>query len=111
MGDDKVERMMMSQLEELDRVLRSLLHGKDTNVHLGFNGHTAYYESPADYYSNQPGAVPSWPSEEEKNKAFSENSVWTLQWYPRTPISFYLIAASSLPALIEFALKVDKEDA
>ena len=42
-----------------------------------------------------------WVSEEERTKAREQNSIWTLQWYPHTPVSFNCIAASSLTAIMD----------
>lgn len=47
----------------------------------------------------------SWASEEEKAKAIAENSVWTLQWYPMTPVGFCQVGASTLKECINAALK------
>ena len=44
-----------------------------------------------------------WQSEEHKQRAVDTNEIWELQWYPETPIGFYLIAAPTLNELIEFA--------
>jgi hypothetical protein len=43
-------------------------------------------------------------NEAEWDKAIREDSVWSLQWYPETPIGFHILCASSLEA-IEQAVK------
>ena len=50
-----------------------------------------------------------WKDEEQKQRAIDTNEVWTLDWYPRTPISFYSIAAPTLRELLEFAEEVECE--
>jgi len=40
-------------------------------------------------------------SEEERQKAISTDQLWTLQWYPATPIGFHCVAASSLEAILK----------
>ena len=43
----------------------------------------------------------AWVSLEEKQKALDTGELWTLQWYPNTPVGFYRIAAASLEKLLE----------
>lgn len=40
-----------------------------------------------------------WVTPDEREKAIETDSIWTLQWYPETPIGFFIMAASSLEAL------------
>ena len=70
-------------------------------LHLSHNEHRDVYETVEKFYD--PGY---FVSEEEWLKAVKEDNVWTLQWYPDTPIGFHLIAASTLEA-IEAKLKED----
>lgn len=49
------------------------------------------------------GAVPDWESSEHKKRAIDINEVWTLRWYPNTPIGFNYIAAPTFDELIKFA--------
>ena len=48
-------------------------------------------------------ATPAWESWEHKQRAIKTNEVWTLHWYPRTPVSFKYIAAPTFDELIKFA--------
>lgn len=45
----------------------------------------------------------SWVSEAERLKAIETDSIWTIQWYPETPVGFCSLAASSLEAVLEGA--------
>lgn len=60
-----------------------------------------------DYYLSIEQAVEEelgfWISPEEKANALRSGEVWTLQWYPHTPIGFNKLAASTLEALLEAA--------
>ena len=38
-------------------------------------------------------------SEEEWEKAIKEDSVWTVQWYPHTPVGSHRFSASTLEGL------------
>jgi len=42
----------------------------------------------------------SWVSPEECQKAIISNELWTLQWYPDTPIGFHRVMASTLEAIL-----------
>lgn len=64
---------------------------------LEHNSHKDVYETIDNYY--QFLNVEDWVSKEEYEMALALDSVWTLQWYPETPVGFYKIAASSLEAL------------
>lgn len=47
-----------------------------------------------------------WVSEAERLRAIESNDCWSLQWYPNSPVGFYILAAHSLDALLEAAKKV-----
>lgn len=74
-----------------------------SGLYLTHNDHTINYHTVADeikdrsYYD-----LCSWVSQEERQKAIETNELWTLQWYPRTPIGSYAIHASTLEALMEY---------
>lgn len=42
-------------------------------------------------------------------KAIRENSVWTIQWYPDTPVGFACVGASTFEAAARFALARNNE--
>lgn len=48
-------------------------------------------------------AVPDWESEDAKQRAIDTDEVWTLHWYPNTPIGFHYIAAPTFSELLKFA--------
>jgi hypothetical protein len=96
-------------LEELEQTLRNLLHGKYSSLTLSFNERNGpNYETVADIANEE--SCNDWISEEEKQKAIAANGVWVLHWYPNTPVSFFAIAASSIPPLIEKALQIMSEE-
>ena len=63
-------------------------------LHLSHNEHRDMYETVEEFYDAE-----NFVSPEEWDKAVKEDSVWVLQWYPDTPIGFYIIAASTLEAI------------
>jgi len=44
-----------------------------------------------------------WVSDEQKQKALTTDTLWTLQWYPDDSDSFYAMAAADLDALLTAA--------
>lgn len=67
---------------------------------LQHNKHKDYYQSIIDYIDEN-GRF-NWPSEAEKQKAIDVDELWTIQWYPETPIGFNAAAAATLESLLEF---------
>lgn len=76
----------------------------EASFQLTHNSHKDVYETAAqriddgdDYYSN-PG---NWVSLEQRQLAIDTNSIWTVHWYPDTPIGFHFMHAAELPALTD----------
>ena len=81
-------------------------------LYLTHNQHRDYYLTAAQGVNDDPaGAQLDWVSYEEREKAIATDEVWTLQWYPETPIGFYCIAASDLDVLLRAAHGVREEGA
>ena len=96
--------------------LLSLLKGEFSSLTIGFNDEHACNYATAQKYHDEWGQYGGgtaendridWPSEEERQKAIRENSVWTIQWYPNTPIGFNCVAASTFEAAARYALRYE----
>ncbi len=72
-------------------------------LYLEHNCHKDVYESIEQYTS--PFNDEDWVSLEEKQKSIDTNELWKLQWYPDTPVGFYVLLASSLYVLLDKANK------
>jgi len=48
-----------------------------------------------------------WKDAEQKSRAIQTNELWTLQWYPSTPIGSHFIAAPTLEELLTFAAEYE----
>jgi hypothetical protein len=84
---------------ELEVKLRGLMKGQFSSLTIDFNDdHASNYEK-AETWPRYEDT--DWVSDGERDKALAENSVWTIQWYPNTPVGFNLLRASSLTALID----------
>lgn len=77
-----------------------LLPAHDCAFFLTHNEHKSYYQDVATYLASRPDYL-DFVSDEEKKKAIESNELWFMQWYPRTPIGFNTLAASTLHALLE----------
>lgn len=85
-------------------VLRSLIKGEHSSIHLSFNDHAASYMTAREAIDQDDYSHGDWVSADEKHKAGEANSIWCLQWYPQTPVGFCCLLASSLEAVVAAAL-------
>jgi len=53
---------------------------------------------------------PDWKDDESKARAIATDEIWTLRWYPNTPIGSYSVAAPTLEELLAFALEAEEEN-
>jgi hypothetical protein len=79
------------------------------SLHIDHNPHKAYYIPIAEFVTTDEwGKRFVWESEEDKAIAIASDSVWSMQVYPLSPVSFYVIAASTFEKLCAFALEYEK---
>lgn len=83
--------------------LGSLFPPHKGELNLTHNEHKSSYRTVAQYIADRPEEYSDsdWVSEEQKAKAIETNELWTLHWYPETPIGFCLFHAADLEALLE----------
>lgn len=71
---------------------------------LRHNDHKNYYQSAEDWArDNDANRFADWISDEQRAKAIETDSIWTIQWYPHTPVGFCALAAADLELLLAFA--------
>lgn len=95
---------------EVEKLLRSLLKGEFSSLTIGFNDlHAPNYDT-AQKWSDEVGIsegmqtyndLRDWVSPEERDRALANNCVWSVQWYPETPVGFHQLYASSFTILIK----------
>ena len=73
------------------------------------NEHRDYYMTVIAWL-NDHNDIFSWENDEAKQRAIGTDEVWTLQWYPNTPISFHAIACPTLEELLDWAMRIEQED-
>ena len=68
------------------------------------NEHLGSYQTVEEYLLTYDYAYQSlvWVSVAERENAVKTNEMWTLQWYPDTPIGSCIMRASTLMALIDW---------
>jgi hypothetical protein len=87
----------------LPRVLAAFPPHK-CSLTLTHNEHRDVYQSVADWIAEN--EMYEWRTDDDQKCAIDQDSIWTLQWYPHTPIGFLAIAASSLENLLIWAREV-----
>jgi len=74
-----------------------------TSMTIQHNDHKSVYISVSDWIKEDD--MCDWESEEEKQRAIDSDELWTIQWYPKTPVSFCAVAASTLESALAFINK------
>lgn len=77
------------------------LPAHDCELTLTHNSHKSYYETAAQWLESLSAEMYDWKDEDAKRRAIETNEIWTLQWYPNTPIGFHSVAAPTLRELLE----------
>lgn len=79
------------------------------SLYIQHNDHKSFYESVESWVIDNDDMY-SWKSVTTKQEAIDTDSVWTIQWYPDTPIGFISLAAPTLESLLEFALLCENDE-
>lgn len=78
---------------------------------LEHNPNAAYHMGVEQWLKEQPEHHDTgWASPEERKAAIATNELWVLQWYPDTPVGFFLVSAATLDALLEHAARVESSE-
>jgi hypothetical protein len=99
----------MTMAEPTD--LLALLHGTFSSLSIGFNeDHACNYVTAQGwrdefgFYRGDGDDRINWASDADRLNAIETNSVWTIQWYPQTPVGFCCVGASTFEAAAQLAL-------
>lgn len=88
--------------------LAALFPPHKASLSLEHNDHKSCYETVEQWdlgFGDHP--FYEWVSPEQRQKAIDTDSVWTLQWYPDTPVGFCALAAADLDVLLTAATADD----
>lgn len=70
---------------------------------LEHNPNRDFYQTVAEHIADGRCDHAVFKDEDAKRRCIEANELWTLQWYPRTPIGFIAVAAPTLAELLELA--------
>ena len=92
---------MSDNLSEIVAAFLSALPEHAASLSLEHNKHKDYYTTAAKEIENNPDYYDdeSFP-DGERERCIATDELWTLHWYPRTPVGFNVIHASTLEALM-----------
>ncbi len=74
---------------------------------LEHNDHLNVYETVEGYLARGDADFYQFKNDEQKERCIASNELWTLQWYPETPVGFHAVAAPTLNELLEWARDYD----
>ena len=72
-------------------------------LYLSHQEHKTSYEPVEEYLDFLDDAPEDWESPEAREEAIRTDSLWSLQWYPDTPVGFRQIHAPTLEGLLRYA--------
>ena len=72
-------------------------------MYITHNGHYTNYDTINDYLNEE--HIREFISYEDAQECLQSNSIWEVQLYPRTPISFYKTVSSDLNKAIKLMLE------
>ncbi len=71
-------------------------------MYLQCNDHKNIYQSAADWIVDNLDHY-HWKDDSAIQRAIDTDTIWTLQWYPDTPVGCYAVAAPTLHEVLEMA--------
>lgn len=87
----------------VSEALLTLLPQHACGLYLNHNAHKDIYEIAEHWVADNDWC--DWKDEDAKARAIATDSIWTLQWYPETPIGFRAIAAPTLEELLAMIME------
>lgn len=79
------------------------------SMHIDHNLHLGYYETVQEALDQRTYDPDNFPDEAEIAKSIATGEVWTIQWYPDTPVGFNRVSAATLSRALSHALEVANE--
>jgi hypothetical protein len=78
---------------------------------LTHNEHKDYYETVEQYMESAFGIdKKDFISPEDYQKCIDTDELWELQWYPNTPVGFYVVYGSTLEGVLQRAMEIEKQN-
>lgn len=79
-------------------------------MYISHNEHKNSYDTVAQHMSDLELNADECGSVEEFRELLEGDEIWTIQWYPDTPIGFYRVCASTFERALELAIKAQTEE-
>jgi hypothetical protein len=70
------------------------------------NEHKSNYQTVKEYVGEH--GPDFWASHEEMHKAINCNEMWSILWYPDTPVAFCKVSAATFEVALEIAMRYKK---
>lgn len=87
---------------ELSNELIKWLPKHKCGLYIEHNAHRDIYQTLQQFIDENEHY--DWSDEQEKLLALIRNEIWTIQWYPETPIGFHALAFGSLESMLKFSM-------
>lgn len=95
----------MGMKEEIDKDIFAEVYGPlpahKCSLTIQHNEHRDFYMTATEWLDDH--GMYEFRTAEQRQRAIDSDSIWTLHWYPKTPIGFHAIAAPTLRELLEYA--------
>lgn len=78
---------------------------KHIHLSIDHNEHHAYYETIEEFVAHS-NLLELFENREDYARSILNDEIWTIQWYPNTPVGFNLVAASSLEKALEMCNRI-----
>ena len=75
----------------------------------GIKASDGYYMPVDQWIALQDPNLYDWRDDAAKLRAIENNEVWTIHWYPNSPVGFQAVAAPTLFECIQFAADPERE--
>lgn len=104
--DPQTVAAILSRLDKaeagLDALAKHLLKGEFSSMHITFNDHKSNYVTLAQEMQDRPDWYEDddFISPEDRQKCAETDTIWSVQWYPHTPVGFCHMHASSFALLL-----------
>lgn len=80
-------------------------------LYLSHNEHKGVYESVEFFLKDQGFWEEGCASDSDQTAMINSDTIWMLQWYPRTPITSLRVVAPTMEKCLQYALEFEAEEA
>lgn len=81
---------------------------KHLSMTISHNEHRSYYQTVEQYLNEEDNSM-ALITAADRAAMIEADSIWKLQWYPRTPVGSYCVYAATLERAVELTNSADLE--